>query len=159
MGLCYHKQDSLKQAEEEYNKAINEAIKSRSDHIKASAYYNLGVLYYSQKKQDDAKTMFEKCIGVSPYLSPASKAREAIRAFTTSKSDVSQQPDRYNWWFLHNNKGKRILGILLIALMLSPIAIVALLISHAYYLRQDLPGWKDFSSVLITGVLLMMGLK
>jgi tetratricopeptide (TPR) repeat protein len=121
VGLCYHKQQLFKQAEQEYLKAV----KTSSNKVKAVSYYNLGVLYIDEKKKDAAKKMFEKCLENDQSFS---KATDAL-----SKLEKLEQSDWYEWWFNHgHSKGKRTIGILLMASILSPLIIVAIIIGHTY---------------------------
>jgi tetratricopeptide (TPR) repeat protein len=121
IGLCYHKQQLFKNAEREYLKAI----KSNSNKVKVLAFYNLGVLYIDEKKKDIAKKMFEKCLDNDQSFS---KAKYAL-----NKLEMQEQSDWYEWWFNHgHSKGKRTIGLLLIASILSPLLIVAIIIGHTY---------------------------
>ncbi|MDQ6723009.1 MAG: tetratricopeptide repeat protein [Thermoproteota archaeon] len=138
-----------KRAKGEYN----EAIKSNSKSVKSIAYYNLGVLYNNENKQNTAKKLFRKCLNINPSFS---MANEAI-----NKLDEFEQSEWYNWWFGHSI-GKKILGMLLILSLLSPMLIVAIIVQDIYFIRHDIDKIKDFVSnnisVLIVGVLSIMGL-
>ncbi|HET7391480.1 MAG TPA: tetratricopeptide repeat protein, partial [Nitrososphaeraceae archaeon] len=150
VGLCYHKQQKIKKAEEEYI----EATESNSKSIEATAYYNLGVLYNSENRKDKAQKMFENCLKVDPSFS---KAKEAINKF-----EGSDQIEWYNWWFGHV-KGKKALGMLLIASILTPIIMAGFISYHVYFVSHHISGLTSFInhniSVLLTGIISMMGIS
>ncbi len=150
IGLCYHKQGSIKQAKEEYG----EATKSNLESTRATAYYNLGVLYDNENNRNAAKRMFENCLKIHPAFS---KAKEAIKKF-----EGSEQSEWYDWWFSHH-KGKKVLGVLLIVSILSPLLIGALIVYDEYFISHHIIGLTSFIkqnvSVLLTGVLSIMGLS
>ena len=150
IGLCYHKQRSFKQAEREYWKAVE----TNSNKVKAVSYYNLGVLYIDEKKKDVAKKMFEKCLDNDQSFS---KATDAL-----SKLERLEQSDWYEWWFNHVN-GKKALGLLLIASILTPILIAGFVSYHIYFVSHDFNDIETFIksnlSVLLAGVITIMGLS
>ena len=73
-----------------------------------------------------------------------------------------EQSEWYNWWFSHDF-GKKVLAILLILSILSPLLIVAVIVEDAYLIRHNISGITGFVktnvSVLIGGVLAIIGIS
>src|SRR6185437_12371376 len=113
-----------------------------------------GVLYNNENRKGKAQKMFENSLKVDPHFS---RAKEAVNKFGSP-----DQIEWYNWWFSHA-KGKKALGVLLIASILSPIIIVSFISYHVYFVSRHISGLTSFIShnvgVLLTGIITMMGLS
>jgi tetratricopeptide (TPR) repeat protein len=150
IGLCYYKQEKIKKAAEEYI----EATESNSKSIESIAYYNQAVLYNSENRQGKAQKMFENSLKVDPNFS---RAKEAVKKF-----EGPNLMEWYNWWFGHA-KGKKALGVLLIASILTPIIMASFISYHVYFVTHHISGLTSFInhniSALLTGIITIMGLS
>ncbi len=135
IGLCYHEQGLYVQAEKEYFEAL------KSDPKLAEPYYNLAVLYNSEKKQSSAQRLLETCLNIERDFS---KARAALK-----KLEGPEHLDWYQWWF-GNGKHKKILGGGLLCL------IFALILMTAYgsLISANVTGLAVSSGVLVVMLLL-----
>ena len=94
-GLCYYELGLYEDAEQTYR----EAIKSNSK--LAEIYYNLAVLYASEKKIDRGRRQLETCLKINRNFY---RAREAIK-----KLEDSGQVDWYTWWFGYKEEKVKII--------------------------------------------------
>ena len=97
--------------------------------------------------------MFRSCLKINPNFL---KANDAI-----IKLEGSEASEWYSWWFSHNI-GKKILGILLVASILSPLLLVGFVFYDVYFVRHTIRGLTSFIgnniTILISGTLAGMGL-
>ena len=133
MGLCNYQLGLYEQAEEKYLEAIS------FDPELAYGYYNLAVLYNSEKKRDKAKKMLQSCLNVDRNFS---QARESIK-----RLEYSEQSDWYDWWF-GGSRVKKLFGVGII------LSIIALIVITAYislgFENISIPGIANLTTGKLT---------
>jgi tetratricopeptide (TPR) repeat protein len=137
MGLCHYQQALFKEAEEEYQKAIDKKPL-------VEAYYNLGVLYNKINKENDAKIRFEKCLQIDSNFSRANDAINALKNTT--------QSEWFGWWFTRE-KIRKAFGLILMFSIVAIVISTTVVTVYVSYINK-----QGFEEHTVTALIVMLGL-